>query len=55
MHVKEVLSEELSDSVSALGYFESKQHTKPWLVSEGDLQRMYSIYNGEDEIFLWCM
>ena len=53
MHVKEVLSEGLSDSVSAFGYFEGKQHTKRWLVSESDLQRMYSIFDREDEVFLW--
>ena len=48
MHVKEVLSERLSHSVSAFGYFKGKQHTKRWLFSESDLQRMYS------RVFVWC-
>lgn len=54
MHMKKILSEELVEDISVIGYFEGKQHTKRWLVSEDDLQRMYLKFNGREEIFLWC-
>ena len=42
-----ILSEELNDDFSAIGHFEGKQHTKQWLGSEDDLQRMYLTFNGQ--------
>ena len=38
----------------SIWYFECKTHAKKWLVSDQDLEAMYTHYDGKDCISLWC-
>ncbi len=61
--LKKKLAESLSPHVAELstdnmdafnvGYFHGRPQVKSWIVSEEDLQSMYSLYNGK-ELLLWC-
>jgi len=61
--LKKKLAESLSPHVAELstdgmdgfkvGYFHGRPQMKSWIVSEEDLQSMYSLSNGK-EILLWC-
>lgn len=37
-----------------VGYFEGKQHTKIWLVTSDDLDKLYKLHPNGGEVFLWC-
>lgn len=37
-----------------VGFFEGKQHTKKWLVTNQDLDAMYSYFIGKPCVNLWC-
>ena len=47
----------MDEQCLSLGYIEPGHGCKGkqrWLYSDEDLQEMYSIYSGKDEILLWC-
>ena len=59
--LKVKLMEEFEDQVPpttrfSVGYFEGRQSTKKWLVSQDDLTAMYSSLkkSGKTDVYLWC-
>lgn len=55
LQLKDSFQDELPCNTSfAVGYFEGKSHVKRWIVDNRDLERMYSIFEPESTINLWC-
>ena len=62
--LKKKLAESLSTHVAELydnnmdafnvGYFHGRPQVKSWIVSEDDLQSMYSAVSNSKDILLWC-
>ena len=53
----EEFEEQVPDSLNfSVGYFEGRQSTKKWIVTQEDLHAMYAMMNqaGKTDVCLWC-
>ena len=61
IHLKVKLMEEFEENIPpntrfSVGYFESRQSGKKWLITQEDLAAMYSLMSatGKTDMCLWC-